>query len=118
MKYPKPGVERRDLKPCEACGLPLLKRQGLQTLQAYRITIDMLMLDPRAARQYAGTMMILGGDTPFADTVANAMVGDTELLKCLSSEQAVICQPCYFDRPMAILSENIVRRREAEAKKA
>lgn len=115
-EFPKPGVERADLKPCAACGLPLLKQEKLpRTLQAYRVTLDMLMLDIRAGQTYAGIMGILGGESPEADMVANALAPDTELLKCYDTVTAVICQPCYFNRPAVDLAMAIRQQRDKKA---
>ena len=116
-RYPKPGVERRDLAPCAACGQPLLKqRGGPPTLQAYRVELDMLMLDVVAVRQYHGVMAILGADNAFTDRIAEAMAPDTELLKCLDTISGVVCQPCYFHRAPVDLAMSIRKRREEPQK--
>lgn len=117
IKFPKPGIERKDVKPCAACGLPLLRQEKAPpSLQAYRVTFDMLMLDLAATRSYGGVMAILGGESQQSDMIANAMAPDTELLKCYDTMTAVVCQACYFNRPPIELAMSIRSRRDAEGR--
>ena len=114
LTFPKHGLEISDIRPCAACGRQLLKREGLKSMQAYRITIDSLFLDPSAMRQYAGVALILGGEGP----LAAAMAPDTELMKCVGTQTAVVCQPCYFDRSAVDIAEAVRERVEKSEKPA
>lgn len=99
-------VDIRDVKKCQGCDGPL-RADG--SLNAYRITVDSLIVDPGAVRQFAGLGLMLG-----SPGLADVFAPDRALLKCFGSDAALICFRCYCDLPMAHLLERIGERKRDE----
>lgn len=76
------------------------------SLNAYRVTIDHLIVDPAAVMSYMGTAGIVGGS--FA--IATAMAPDTKLLKCFGSVSAVVCFDCALKHSALEISERMSER--------
>src|SRR5574341_1716610 len=107
-----PAIRLRQARPCDACGLPTIRRPGeSDSLTAYRVTVDTMLLDQGALRSMAGLAAILGAqlDAP----ILAAMAPDDEIYKCASREEMVVCFWCYADGAgLAALLEAVRARRQ------
>ena len=74
-----------DVRACVRCG-----KQSTRLGVAYRVTVDMLVVDARRARQQAGLEMMLGGSAALA-----AVLGDRDVVAVAPYGQpAQVCAEC------------------------
>ena len=95
-----------DMKPCGCCG-GQLNGPGGRNLNAYRITIDSLLIDPRAVQGFVGLSAIVG-----SQGIARALSPDTKLLKCFGSDSVLMCFECFSTWSVAAVIEVAGRREE------
>ena len=89
------GLKRGDIRPCAVCGKGLAKGGPL----VYRVTVDRLVLDPRAIQRHAGLEMQIGA------ALASVMGTNEDLAVPLDTSQVVICGDCLL-RPLAAILED------------
>jgi len=93
-------LKRRDLKPCSLCGKGLAHSHSLNF---YRVSIEMHVLNIPAIRRQAGLEMLIGNVT-----IANAMGLDENMtIELTRREPALLCFDCAVKSGIVQLFEEL-----------
>lgn len=82
------------LKPCAICNekiVPIF----------YRVSVQMLMVDPVAVNEALGLNQMFGGNALKLAEVMSA--GGTNVTKELNSGEALVCQDCFMKSKLALV---------------
>ena len=91
-----PNMKQADLKPCSKCGEGVMHTGNPMF---YRVTVDSLIVDPRAVQRQHGLEMMLGGNA----AIAHAMGPQEDMAKQIDSNELILCMDCMLSANVAML---------------
>ena len=98
-------MKRQDFKPCALCGKGVA-HTGMPLF--WRVHIERMGIDSKAAQRHHGIEQFFGGSTPGAVALADVFSDGAPLAKPLTEVQVLVCEQCATEqsRPLAVLAES------------
>jgi hypothetical protein len=103
-------LEANELRPCDSCRGPVAGRlkDGHNALDLYRVLLDRLILDLQGCNQLIGLEAFFQGSRGVANVFAGRPVA-----RPISTQELLICQTCWMNKPLAEIAEAARERAEA-----
>lgn len=92
-------MKKTELVPCCCCGQGMM-HSGIPIF--YRVTLYHMAVNMSAVQQESGLEQFFGGGEQGA-ALANVMGANPDIATAISSVEKLVCQPCFLEKPMALL---------------